>query len=211
LQLSIEERGGGIKSTVRVPRAVEGTFVRKRRCQKADSSVKINATLVNPFVEAAKVVVKQITGTEARRGHISYRTAPEARFGVSIIIGVHGHHAGQVVYNMKTEVAEKLVEMMRPDKPLQVGTKLFSDAIGEFANMITARALCLLNEGKEPAVETEKPAVVTGNQLDVDLAAAPTLVIGLHTPCGQVEINVALGSGDEANEHGEHRRHGGGR
>jgi hypothetical protein len=40
------------------------------------------------------------------------------------------------------------------------------------------------------------PAVVTGEQLDVTLVSKPTFVCGLHTQCGQVEMNVALAESD---------------
>jgi hypothetical protein len=35
--------------------------------------MKVNAKYVNPFIEAAMKVVKQITGIEVRRGHLTYK------------------------------------------------------------------------------------------------------------------------------------------
>ena len=173
--------------------------------------MKINATLVNPFVEAAIGVMKEVTGVEARRGHLSYRGSPEPRHGVSVIIWVYGYLNGQVIFNMRTEVAEKLVEKMLAEKPPHSRTRLFSDAIGELANMITGKAVCLLSQGKDRALRITTPAVVTGDQLGVTFVSRPTIVLGLHTECGQVEINVALGEGDEIAGNGEDQEQGGGR
>jgi chemotaxis protein CheX len=186
------KEGRGTEIPASLIRPAEHAPIRRRRSQEADSFVKINAQLVNPFVEAAKTVVKQVTGHEARQGHLTYGDRPETRFGVSIVVGVHGCLEGQVVYNMKTEVAEKLVERMHPDTPPRTGSKPFSDAIGGFAEMVTGKAIGLLKRGDEEAAETTAPVVVSDRRSDADLVARPTLVIGLHTRCGQMEINVAL-------------------
>jgi chemotaxis protein CheX len=158
--------------------------------------VKINATLVNPFVEAATSVMKEAAGVEVRRGHLSYRGRPEHRYGVSVVVWVHGYLSGQVVFNMKTEVAEKLVERMLADKPPLSRERLFSETIGKLANMITAKAADLLSRGNDRMLTIAAPAVVTGEQLDVTLVSKPTFVCGLHTQCGQVEMNVALAESD---------------
>ena len=57
----------------------------------------INAADVNPFVEAAKRVVAQITGIEVRRGHLSFKPKAEILYGVSIIIGIYGFLTGHFV------------------------------------------------------------------------------------------------------------------
>jgi CheY-specific phosphatase CheX len=165
--------------------------------------VKINATLVNPFVEAALGVMKEVVGIEARRGQLSYRGRPEHRHGVSVIIWVYGYLSGQVIFNMKTEVAEKLIEKMFADKPQYTKTRLFSDAIGELANTITEKAAFLLSEGKDRALKISTPTVVKGDQPGGTLVSKPTLVLGLHTECGRMEINVALGEGGETADNGE--------
>jgi chemotaxis protein CheX len=173
--------------------------------------VKINAKLVNPFVEAATSVMKQAAGVEVRRGHLSYRGRPEHRYGVSIVIWVHGYLSGQVVFNMRTEVAEKLVERMLGGEPPQEREQQFSDMIGKLANMITVKAASLLNQGKDRTLSIEAPAVVTGEQTGVTLVSKPTLVCDLHTQCGQVEMNVALAESDEVFGDGEGQEQGEGR
>jgi chemotaxis protein CheX len=173
--------------------------------------VKINATLVNPFVEAAISVLKQVAGVEARRGHLSYRCRPEHRHGVSVVIWVYGHLSGQVIFNMRSEVADKLVEKVLEEKPPRVRARLFSDAIGELANTITGRAMCLLNQGKDQGLKIMSPEVVMGEQPGVTLVSRPTIVLGLHTQCGQVEMNIALGESDEVSGNGEDQEQGTGR
>ena len=95
--------------------------------------MKFNAKYVNPFIEAAMKVVKQITGIEVRRGHLSYKVKVEPSFGVSIIIGIYGFLVGQVVYSMENSLAEKLVDKLLSGKSPQERKIMFVDTLGELA------------------------------------------------------------------------------
>jgi chemotaxis protein CheX len=154
--------------------------------------MKINAKYVNPFIEAGMNVIKQIAGIEVRRGHLSYKQQPELSYGVSIIIGVYGFLTGQVVYSMQTEVAERLVERMLGGKSPQERKIMFVDTLGELANMITGNATAILNSNKDLSLKITTPAIATGSNLSINLIPKPTLVLGLYTQYGPVEISVAL-------------------
>ncbi|KPJ89209.1 MAG: hypothetical protein AMS17_02895 [Spirochaetes bacterium DG_61] len=154
--------------------------------------MKINAKYVNPFIEAGMNVIKQIAGIEVRRGHLSYKQQPEPSYGVSIIIGVYGFLTGQVVYSMQTEVAERLVERMLGGKSPQERKIMFVDTLGELANMITGNATAILNSNKDLSLKITTPAIATGSNLSINLIPKPTLVLGLYTQYGPVEISVAL-------------------
>ena len=166
--------------------------------------MKINAKFVNPFIDAGINVVKQIAGIDVRRGHLSYKGKPEPSYGVSIIIGVYGYLTGQVVYSMKTEVADKLVDkMLGGSKSPQERKILFVDTIGELANMITGNATGILSAKKDLELKITTPAIATGDNLNISLVAQPTLVLGLYTQYGPIEISVALEEKDMLSEVGE--------
>jgi chemotaxis protein CheX len=154
--------------------------------------MKINAKFVNPFIEAGMSVVKQIANIDVRRGHLAYKGKPEPSYGVSIIIGVYGFLTGQVVYSMKTEVAERLVEKMLGGRSPQERKIMFVDTLGELANMITGNATAILNQKKDYSLKITTPAIATGDNLSVNLVAQPTLVLGLYTQYGPIEVSVAL-------------------
>ncbi len=163
--------------------------------------MKINAKFVNPFIDAGMNVVKQIAGIDVRRGHLSYKGKPEPSYGVSIIIGVCGYLTGQVVYSMKTEVAERLVDkMLGGSKSPQDRKILFIDTLGELANMITGNATGILSAKKDLELKITTPAIVTGDNLNISLVTQPTLVLGLYTQYGPIEINVALEEKDVLSE-----------
>jgi chemotaxis protein CheX len=166
--------------------------------------MKINAKFVNPFIDAGMNVVKQIAGIDVRRGHLSYKGKPEPSYGVSIIIGVYGYLTGQVVYSMKTEVADKLVDkMLGGNKSPQERKILFIDTLGELANMITGNATGILSAKKDLELKITTPAIATGDNLNISLVAQPTLVLGLYTQYGPIEISVALEEKDVLSEVGE--------
>ena len=164
--------------------------------------MKISAKFVNPFIEAGMNVVRQVAGIEVRRGHLSYKPKPDPSYGVSIIIGVYGFLIGQVVYSMKTDVAERLVEKMLSDKSPRERSVLFVDTLGELANMITGNATSILSQSRDIALKITTPAIATGDNLSVNLIPKPTLVLGLYTQYGPVEVSVALEEQDALNEIG---------
>lgn len=166
--------------------------------------MKVNAKFVNPFIDAGMNVVKQIAGIDVRRGHLAYKGKPEPSYGVSIIIGVYGYLAGQVVYSMKTEVADRLVDkMLGGSKSPQERKILFVDTLGELANMITGNATGILSAKKDLALKITTPAIAIGDNLNISLVTQPTLVLGLYTQYGPIEISVALEEQDVLSEVGE--------
>jgi chemotaxis protein CheX len=154
--------------------------------------MKINAKHVNPFIEAAMKVVKQITGIEVRRGHLSYKAKVAPSFGVSIIIGIFGYLRGQVVYSLNDSLAERMVDTLLSGKSPQERKILFIDTLGELANMITGNATALLNQKKDYALKITTPAIATGDNLSISLLPKPALVLGLYTQYGPIEISIAV-------------------
>jgi chemotaxis protein CheX len=154
--------------------------------------MKINADIVNPFIEAGINVIKELTNIEVRRGHLTYRVTPAPAYEVSIIIGVFGFVTGQVVYSMKKEVAARLVQRILGDVSAKEMRELFVDTLGEVANMITGNATSLLNKRQDHSLTITTPAIVTGSQVSVKLVPNPTVALGMYTPYGPIEINLCL-------------------
>ncbi len=154
--------------------------------------MKINADIVNPFIEAGINVIKELTNIEVRRGHLTYRVTPAPAYEVSIIIGVFGFVTGQVVYSMKKEVAVRLVQRILGEVSAKEMKELFVDTLGEVANMITGNATSLLNKRHDHSLTITTPAIITGSQVSVKLVPNPTVALGMYTPYGPIEINLCL-------------------
>ena len=162
--------------------------------------MKISAKYVNPFIEAGINVIKQIAGISVRRGHLSYKSKPEPSYGVCIIVGVYGFLTGQVVYSMKTEVAQRLVDKMLVGKSPEEKKILFIDTLGELANMITGNATAILNQRRDLSLNITTPAIATGDHISISLVTKPTIILGLITQYGPVEVSVALEETEVLNE-----------
>ncbi len=160
--------------------------------------MKVKAELVNPFIDAAVGVIRELTGIEARRGHLSVQAAPAPDYEVAIIFGVYGCLTGQVVYSIKADLAKRLVLAMLGDvRPEELKT-LFNNTLGELGNMITGNALAKLSKAHVGDVNITTPAIVTGKKVSVALVPRSTLVLGMYTQYGPIEIGIALEDGDEA-------------
>ncbi len=152
----------------------------------------ISAEYVNPFIEAAITVTSQVARVTMRRGHLEYKHRPDPSYSVSIIIGVYGFLTGQVVYSMKKDLADKLVERMLEGYTPADRVGVYHDTLGELANMITGNATATLNQRLDLTLGITPPAIATGTNLNITLVSVPTIALGLYTPYGPVEINVAL-------------------
>lgn len=165
--------------------------------------MKINARHVNPFIDAAMKVVKQISGIDVRRGHLSYKAKVEPSYGVSIIIGIYGFLVGQIVYSFDNSLAERLVDVLLDGKSPSEKKIMFIDTMGELANMITGNATALLNQSRDLALKITTPAIAMGDKISISLVPKPALVLGLYTQYGRIEISVALEEQETLSELGE--------
>jgi len=101
---------------------------------------------------------------------------------------------------MKTEVAQRLVDKMLVGKSPQEKEILFIDTLGELANMITGNATAILNQRRDLSLNITTPAIATGDHLSISLVTKPTIILGLITQYGPIEVSVALEETEVLNE-----------
>jgi len=153
--------------------------------------VNINAEFVNPFLEAASVVFKQVLNVDLRRGKLVIKESPIPSLDVAIIIGITGGVTGEVVYSMGYNMVFKIAQALMPSYTEKQIREDYKDIIGELANMITGNAMNLFaSTGKRISITT--PTVVEGKDFTITLIKQTTLGINLYSPMGQLEMNVAL-------------------
>lgn len=151
----------------------------------------INAEYVNPFLEAASAVFKQIMNVDLRRGKMIIKENPEPSHDVAIIIGITGSINGEVVYSMGYNMVQKIAEILTPGMSEEQVRAEYKDIVGELANMITGNAMNLFAySGK--SIDITTPTVVNGEDFTITLVKQTTLAINLYSPMGQLEMNVAL-------------------
>jgi len=151
----------------------------------------INAEYVNPFLEAAGAVFKQVVGIDLKRGKLAIKEAPTPSHEVAILIGITGAVNGDVVYSMSYNMVHKIANILVPGLTEAQAQIEYKDIMGELANMITGNAMNLFTyTGKR--VEMTTPTVIDGKSFTITHMKQTTLAINLYSPFGQLEMNVAL-------------------
>jgi chemotaxis protein CheX len=149
---------------------------------------------INPFVESAYSVIKEVLHTEIIRGELYLKSTSMPVLGVAAIIGLAGDVEGRVLFDMTKETAIKIANDMLKSmdmEPIKELNDMGKATITELANMITGQAVTKLHElGFK--FDLTPPALFTGDNMEVSDPKVEALIVPMEIPQGKVEINVAI-------------------
>ncbi len=151
----------------------------------------MKAVYINPFLNAAYNVIKDVAGLEARKGELRLESSPIKGNEVNVVIGVTGDLTGQIIFCLTEETALVLASKMLFALATDTFDELAKSAIGELGNMIIGNAVTEL-AGKGYICDLTPPALFIGRNVTVSTAAAQFLVIPFEMDIGKLDINVAL-------------------
>ena len=150
---------------------------------------------INPFVEAAFNVLKEVLGTDVKRGDLFLKSTNMQIQGVAALVGLAGDVEGRVLFDMTKETALSVASGMNSEE-LKTLDDLVKATITELANMITAQAVTKLHDlGFK--FDLTPPALFTGdnmeisNTLEVEALIVP-MELGPGGKNGKIEINVVI-------------------
>ena len=150
---------------------------------------------INPFVEAAFNVLKEVLGTEVKRGDLYLKSSTMQIQGVAALVGLAGDVEGRVLFDMTKSTALAVASGMNGEE-MKVMDEMVKATLTELANMITAQAVTKLHDlGFK--FDLTPPALFTGenmeisNNLEVEALIVP-MEIGPGGKSGKVEINVVI-------------------
>jgi chemotaxis protein CheX len=150
---------------------------------------------INPFVEAAFSVLKEVLDTDIKRGDLYLKNSSMSIMGVAALVGLAGGVEGRVLFDMTKETALSVASAMNMEE-MKVLDELAKATITELANMITARAVTKLHDlGFK--FDLTPPALFSGenmeisNNLDVEALIVP-MELGPAGKIGKIEINVVI-------------------
>jgi chemotaxis protein CheX len=150
---------------------------------------------INPFVEAAFGVMKEVLNTDIKRGDLYLKNSSMSIMGVAALVGLAGGVEGRVLFDMTKETALNVASAMNMEE-MKVLDELVKATITELANMITARAVTKLHDlGFK--FDLTPPALFSGenmeisNSLDVEALIVP-MELGPSGRLGKIEINVVI-------------------
>ena len=148
---------------------------------------------INPFVESAFNVLKEVMNSEVKRGEIYLKPTSMTIMGVAALVGLAGDVEGRVLFDMTKESALHISGSMNGET-FTVLDELAKATIQELANMITAQAVTKLHElGFK--FDLTPPALFTGENMEVatNLGEVEALVVPMELGSkGKIEVNVAI-------------------
>ena len=149
---------------------------------------------INPFVEAAYSILKEVTHGEVNRGELYLKSTSMPVLGVAAIIGLAGDVEGRVLLDMTKDTAIKVASSMLEGMEMEPITQLNEmgkAGITELANMITGQAVTKLhNLGFK--FDLTPPAIFTGDNMEIADTGVEALIVPMELEHGKIEINVAI-------------------
>ncbi len=145
---------------------------------------------INPFVEAAFNVLREVLNVEIKRGELYLKSISQPVLGVTSIVGLAGDVEGRVLFDMAESTALGIASQMNGEN-LTSFDDLAKATITELANMITAQAITKLHDlGFQ--FDLTPPAIFTGDNMQVTDTEIEALIVPIEMKFGKIEINVAI-------------------
>jgi len=145
---------------------------------------------INPFVEAAFNVLKEVLNADVKRGELYLKSTSMPVMGVAAIVGLAGDVEGRVLFDMGKATALAVASTMNGEQ-LTALDDLAKATITELANMITAQAVTKLHD-LGFRFDLTPPAIFTGENMEVSNQDVEALIVPMEVPQGKIEINVAI-------------------
>jgi len=146
---------------------------------------------INPFVEAAFDILKEILNTNVIRGQLYLKKLGESMKGVAIIIGVVGNVKGRIVFDMSKETALKIASHLNNEE-FTTFDPMVQSTICEVANLIVGRSVTKLEKEKLSFGFTPPTLIIGDNLMFYEFGDMEALIIPLETDFGIIEINIAF-------------------
>ena len=146
---------------------------------------------INPFVEAAFNVLKEVLNTDVKRGDLYLKSTTMSIMGVAALVGLAGDVEGRVLFDMTKDTALNIVSAMNGEKFTQLD-EMAKATIQELANMITAQAVTKLHDlGFK--FDLTPPALFSGENMEISNHEVEALIVPMDLANnGKIEINVAI-------------------
>lgn len=145
---------------------------------------------INPFVESAFNIMKEVLQTEVERKELYLKKSSQPVMGIAAIVGLAGDVEGRVLIDMSSETAMGIASVMNGEELTSVDD-LVKATITELANMVTASAVTKLHD-LGFRFDLTPPSIITGENMKVSDMHVESLIVPLCIPQGMVEINVAI-------------------
>jgi chemotaxis protein CheX len=148
---------------------------------------------INPFVEAAYNVLKEVTQVGVKRGDLYLKNASMQIMGVAALVGLAGDVEGRVLFDMTKDTALKVVSIMNGGETFTSLDEMAKATITELANMITGQAITKLHDlGFK--FDLTPPALFSGDNMEIsNTLKVEALIVPMElASIGTIEVNVVV-------------------
>ncbi len=157
----------------------------------------MDVSIINPFVRSVVNVFATMLDCPVQRDGLAIKRNRSPAYDVTAIIGLSGKARGSVVFSLDRPMAFKVVERLLGEEVREINSTVV-DAVGELTNMIAGGAKADLSRFE---LSLGLPNVVVGkNHVILFPEKAIPLCIAFRTPFGPVALDVALETGETADE-----------
>lgn len=150
----------------------------------------MNVQFLNPFIEAACVVLESEVGVSITRGPLRLDRSAATATDVTVLISMVGQVNGVVMYGLSEETGINVVSQILGQK-FDEFDSLAQSGIGELGNVITGQAGNRLAEAGFEA-KISPPTMVLGKGTLISTLDFERLHVPLQTELGTIEIHLAL-------------------
>ncbi|GAB4445801.1 MAG: chemotaxis protein CheX [Anaerolineae bacterium] len=150
----------------------------------------MNVQFLNPFIEAAYVVLESEVGVKVNRGPLRLDRSAATATDVTVLISMVGQVNGVVMYGLSEETGIKIVSKIL-GQPFEEFDSLAQSGIGELGNVITGQAGNRMAEAGFEA-KISPPTMVLGKGTLISTLDFERLHVPLQTEIGTIEIHLAL-------------------
>jgi len=153
----------------------------------------MNVEYINPFVEACRIVLKQVVHVEANLGKIYVKNSPYSGSAVVIIVGLIGDLKGQAVLSLNAATAISIASVMMGGMAIDELTDLSRSAVSELVNIILGTAASLLSQ-KKIRIDITPPTMVTGDGVTISSDKMTTICIPVTWENGtkSIELDISI-------------------
>lgn len=151
----------------------------------------MKAEYINPFLEAATIVIEQVIQIRPSTGKLGLKNIEMVENHIWIQIGINGQMNGDIVFGLSEQVALKMVSAMMGGFIISELDEIGRSAISELGNMISGNASTMLyNQGvtvdiTPPRIIQSIQGLTSGKALSV-----PLIMDGI----GEFDIQVLVAS-----------------
>ena len=153
----------------------------------------INVEYINPFLIAAKSVMKDFCNIEAAMGAPYVTKTVFEGEKVVIMVGITGQLTGQVIFSMSDTTACDIASHMMMGMEVSELNDMATSAISELTNMILGNSATIFST-KDKIIDITPPSVLMGTNMEISVSDSKTICVPLNYDDGNktFELHIAV-------------------